>query len=293
MRSKSLLAIITAACAALFLSFASSAFAQQQTQSGAVGIEGEIPSNPPTTAPTISVPRNGQTFTNLPITVSGICTKDYLVEVFKNNVFAGSAICKNGSYSIQIDLFDGQNDLVARLYDSLNQAGPDSTTVTVFFNSGLPSTGPRPTLTTTFAKRGADPGEVLSWPITLSGGKGPYAISIDWGDKSTQDLISRSNPGSFNIEHTYLQSGVYNITIKVTDADGASAFLQVVGIANGPIQQSSTATGAGGTKVKTEKVIVWWPMVVLLVLTIIAFWLGKRHQLETIRGRLHRGERPI
>src|SRR4051812_45109133 len=163
--------------------------AAQQSESGATGIEGEIPSPAPSIAPGISIPRNGQVFTQIPITVSGTCSKDYLVEIFKNNVFAGSVICKNGSYSIQIDLFDGQNDIIARQYDALNQAGPDSAVVTVTFNNTVPNSGTRPTLTTAFAKRGANPGETLSWPLTLSGGTGPYAISVDWGDKGTQELI--------------------------------------------------------------------------------------------------------
>jgi hypothetical protein len=234
--------------------------AAQLSESGATGIEGEIPSNPPSTAPGISIPRNGQVFTQIPITVSGTCSKDYLVEIFKNNVFAGSAICKNGSYSIQIDLFDGQNDIIARQYDALNQAGPDSGVVTVTFNNTVPNSGTRPTLTTAFAKRGANPGETLSWPLTLSGGTGPYAISVDWGDKGTQELISRSNSGLFNIQH---------------------------------VQQTASTNDGGKTLVKKERVIIWWPMLVLLILVIIAFWLGKRHQLATIRGRLHRGERPI
>lgn len=268
-------------------------YAAQQSQSGAVGIEAEIPSNPPTRAPGISVPRPGQVFTSTPITVSGFCDSNYLVEIFKNNVFAGSTTCHNGSYSIQIDLFDGQNDLIARQYNANNQVSPDSGTVSVTFSNTVPNSGSRPTLTTAYAKRGANPGESLSWPITLSGGTGPYALSVDWGDKSSPDLISRAAPGAFNIEHTYAESGIYNVTIKATDANGASSFLQLVGIANGPIQQTSSTTNKNNTTVKTERVIIWWPMLILLVLTIAAFWLGKQHQLQTIRTRLRRGERPL
>ncbi len=271
----------------------SSVQAAQQSNSGSMGIEAEIPSNPPSSAPGITIPRNGQVFTSSPITVSGFCSADYLVEIFKNNVFAGSAVCRNGSYSLQVDLFDGQNDLIARQYNANNQVSPDSVTVTVTHNNSVPSTGPRPTITTTYAKRGADPGESLSWPITLSGGVGPYALSVDWGDKSPAVLISRSAPGAFNIDHTYTQSGVYNVTIKVTDSQGSSAFLQVVGIANGPIQQSTKSSNQANVTVKTQKVIIWWPMLILLVLTVVAFWLGKQHQLATIRGRLRRGERPL
>jgi hypothetical protein len=278
----------------LVLLSAPSVFAAQQNQSGATGVEGTIPSGPPQTAATITVPKNGQTFSVVPVTVSGICQSGLLVEIFDNGVFVGSATCKNGSYSLQIDLFDGQNDLIARVYDALNQTGPDSSTITVFFRSALPGGASRPSLTTAYAKRGANPGDTLTWPITLSGGNGPYAISVDWGDKSTLDLVSRTAPGTFNIEHVYAQPGVYIVTVKVTDANGSAAFLQLVGVANGPIQQSTSASGSGGNNtITTKKVIIWWPLAITFALSILAFWLGKRHQLQTIRDRLHRGERPI
>ena len=69
----------------------------------------------------------------LPVTVTGLCPDGLLVKLFKNNVFAGSVDCTKGSYSLKIDLFTGQNDLVARVYDSLDQPGPDSSIVRVRF----------------------------------------------------------------------------------------------------------------------------------------------------------------
>jgi hypothetical protein len=102
-------------------------------ESGSVGLEGKINSEPPKTGATITLPRDGTTVTNLPTTISGLCPTGLLVKIYKNNVFAGSAQCNNGSFSIQIDLFSGRNELVARVYDSLDQAGPDSNTVVVTF----------------------------------------------------------------------------------------------------------------------------------------------------------------
>lgn len=267
-------------------------FAQTQQQSGAVGVEGRIPSDPPSEAPVITVPSSGQNFTQTPITVAGLCARGYLVEVFKNGVFAGSVQCSDGSFSLQIDLFDGRNDIIARLYDALNQAGPDSNTITVNFNSALPGSGPKVSIATSFAKRGAVPGSTLTWPLSLSGGTGPYAVSVDWGDKSTPDLISRPGTGDFVIEHVYTQAGTYNVVIKVTDANGETSYLQVVGVGNGPIQQTTSDQNNSQT-VKTEKTILWWPFLLTLLLTGVAFWLGQRHQLQVIRDRLRRGERPF
>lgn len=261
------------------------------SQSGSTGLSGTVPSPPPSQAATIDVPRSGQSFSNLPITVSGLCPGNTLVEIYKNNVFAGSASCTSGSYSLQIDLFDGRNDLVARVYDDLDQAGPDSNTVTVNFSSAIPVGSPRITITTQFAKRGADPGSILTWPITLSGGSGPYAFSVDWGDKSTPDLISQASAGNLTLQHTYSQPGVYKVTIKATDAGGNAAFLQVVAIANGPIKQDTRAANSSILTVQTK--VLLWPIIVLFVLMIIAYWLGKRHQLEAIQNRLRKGEPPF
>lgn len=261
------------------------------SQQGSTGISGTVPSAPPSQAPTINVPGNGQNFTSLPITVSGLCPNNTLVEIYKNNVFAGADNCRNGSYSLQIDLFDGRNDLIARAYDDLNQASPDSNTVTVNYTSPVPIPGTRIFLTTQFAKRGADPGSILTWPITLSGGSGPYAISVDWGDKSNPDLISQGTPGNITLQHTYANPGVYKVTIKATDANGIAAFLQVVGVGNGPIKQ--TGTGAGSSTFTIQTKIILWPIIVLFILMILAYWIGKRHQLEAIQNRLRKGEPPF
>ncbi len=262
----------------------------QNPQNGSVGLQGEIPSNPPTKGPVITIPGNGQNFSSTPIAVAGTCQSGLLVQIYKNNVFSGSVTCSGGSFSLQIDLFDGRNDLIARQYDTLNQASPDSNTVTVNFNALKPSPGPRISLTTEFAKRGALPGSTLSWPITLSGGAGPYAISVDWGDKSSPDLMSRTSPGDITLEHVYKLAGVYNVLIKATDANGETAFLQVVGIGNGPIQQTSANKGSSGSTIVK---VIWWPLLVCLVMIISTFWLGRRQQIAQIRTRLRKGQKPF
>ncbi|MDQ3123545.1 MAG: hypothetical protein M3Q14_02595, partial [bacterium] len=174
-----------------------------------IGMEGRLVQAPPSQAPSISIPANGTSFESIPITVTGLCTDTLLVRVFRNNVFSGAAICDGGSYELQIDLFPGQNELVARQYDDLDQASPDSNKRTVTYAIDVPSVPGSPdqvaeriTLTTNFARRGADPGKELTWPITLSGGRGPYAISIDWGDGKT-DLLTRNAAGNFDIKHAY------------------------------------------------------------------------------------------
>jgi hypothetical protein len=257
----------------------------ENPQNGAIGVQGRIPSAPPRTGATIVTPRDGQTFTSIPITVSGLCPAGLLVKIFSNNVFVGSTVCVGGSYSIQVDLFSGQNDLIARVFDNLDQPGPDSNKVTVNFDDRQfnPSGGQLLSLTSVYALRGADPREQLTWPVILSGGTGPYAISVDWGDNKPPDLISTEFTGTINLEHVYDSAGIYNITVKATDKNGLVAFLQLVAVANGAII-GGTEGGEGTTKVITS--VLWVPVLLAIPLIISTFWLGRHYELSVLRKKL-------
>ena len=264
----------------------------QNPQSGSVGLEGTISTAAPTRGATITTPGNGATFTSVPITVNGLCPKGLLVKLYANNIFVGSVPCETGSYSLQVDLFSGQNDLVARVYDALDQAGPDSNTVTVRFNDAqFFEFGTHVSLTSNYAKRGADPGQELDWPLILTGGTGPYAISVDWGDGSPTDLSSQPFGGTFNIRHIYKAAGVYKVTVKATDSKGGEAFLQLVGVGNGKVTQSSTSNNGNSSSV-TKIVVLWWPAVAMLPLIFAAFWIGRRHELFTLRKQLEKTRQP-
>ncbi len=258
-------------------------------ESGSVGIQGKVSAPPPTQAATITFPTNGSVVTNLPVNVSGICPKGLLVKIFKNNVFGGSVQCTTGSFSIQIDLFSGQNELVARVYDDLDQAGPDSNIVTVTHPFNQFNASSRPSLTSSFAKRGANPNQTLTWPITVSGGTGPYAISIDWGDGKPPQLISVEFAGVFNGTHVYDVPGVYNVIVRATDKNGEVAFLQLVAVANGPLSQTNQNTGGGSgsldTTVKKTR-ILWYPVLITIPFIVTAFWLGRKHELHMLRRQL-------
>lgn len=288
MKTLRILALVLSAAILLPACLVSDAWAlgsQQNPQSGSVGLEGTVPGAAPRQAATIAVPANGQIFTTTPITVSGLCQTGLLVKIFSNNVFVGSATCVSGSYSLKVDLFSGRNDLVARVYDALDQQGPDSNVVSITFNDAqFIKFGTHVSLTSQYARRGANPGDTLSWPLILSGGTAPYALSVDWGDGNGAELKSVSFPGTLNVSHVYTQAGVYTIVIKATDANGTSAYLQVVGVANGAIHGSVSTTGSGSTTTRT--VIIWQSMLLALPLMLLSFWLGRRHELYTLRREL-------
>ena len=93
------------------------ALALTNPQNNGVGLQGEVSAPPPSVAASIVSPANGANFTNVPITLTGSCPANTLVKIFKNGVFGGAIACQNGSYSIQVDLFSGQNELKATVYD--------------------------------------------------------------------------------------------------------------------------------------------------------------------------------
>lgn len=262
----------------------------ENPKSNSYGIEGKISSPPPTQGAYITAPSGGQSYNSSPITISGSCPRGLLVEVYDNGVLVGSTMCQNGSFSLQISLFPGQNDLTAIVLDDLGQKGPASNTVSVAYTSAsFGAFASYITLTSSYGRRAADPGSQLTWPLQLSGGTGPYAFSIDWGDGSAPDLQSQAVAGIVNIKHTYKKAGIYRVTIKVTDANGSSGFLQLIAVANGAAS-SAVQTGdeqTAATKVVETK-ILWEPMVILSFFVIIAFWLGRRYEMRALRNKLER-----
>lgn len=276
-------------------------------QTGSIGIQGTIPTDPPSQGATISFPTNGSSFTSAPITVQGVCPADLLVKIFKNEVFAGSTVCTSGgTFEVDIDLFSGANALVARVFDSLDQPGPDSNIVNVTLDDNDANPGVDDlVLTSNFATRGADPNTDLVWPLALAGGIGPYAISIDWGD-GNNTVQTEDFPGNFNISHPYQQPGVYRVIVRAADSQGDTAFLQLVAIVNGPSNQDpneagsgSGGGGAGGTDedgeggsrtgIRTQFVV--WPVYIMLFFAVSTFWVGRRYELRRIRHKLARNER--
>ncbi len=255
-------------------------------QAGSYGLEATKVQAPPKRGATITTPANGASFSKSPITVNGICPKGLLVQIFDNGVMVGSIMCNTGSFSIQVGLFAGKNDLTAMVYDDLDQAGPTSNVVSVTYrNTNLSAFGSLVTLTSSYGRRSANAGTLLSWPFQLAGGSGPYAFSIDWGDGTKPELKSQALAGVVTLSHVYEKAGIYRVNITVTDHNGVSAFLQVIAVSNGKVDGSATADKDTGAKTPKTKVL-WIPSAIALILLLPTYWLGRRSQLITIRNKM-------
>lgn len=256
---------------------------------GSYGLEATKKQDPPTEGATVTTPGSGATFTLSPITLNGICPDGLLVQVLNNGVLVGAIMCDGGSYSIQISLFAGINEIEVRVYDDLDQEGPTSNKITVTYtDTNFTAFGTLITLTSSYGRRAAPAGSDLTWPLQLSGGTGPYAFSIDWGDGSKPELKSQAIQGIVNISHVYAKAGIYSVNIRVTDANGVSAFLRLVAVASGKVD-TATAVVTGkddnnATTVKPE--ILWIPTAVSFGLLVPAFLLGRLSQVVSLRNKM-------
>lgn len=254
---------------------------------GSYGLAATKTQAPPTQAPTITTPGNGSSFATSPITVSGICPNELLVQVYNNGVMAGSVMCTNGSFSIQIGLFAGLNELTAIGYDSLEQAGPTSNAVSVnYTDTSFKAFGQLITLTSQYGRRSAPVNNELVWPLQLTGGNGPYAFSIDWGDGGQSQLMSSPVAGAISMAHTYKNAGIYQANIRVTDVNGVSAFLQVVAVASGKPTELAGAAANGDITPSVATNVLWGPAAAGVALLIPAFWLGRRSQLVSLHSKM-------
>lgn len=260
-------------------------------QAGSIGLTGAVPTKPPKQAATIDTPKGQQRFGISPIVVSGTCPVGTLVEIYKNNIFAGSASCESkGTYTLQIDLLYGQNSLTAQVYDVLNQAGPVSSAVIVFYDAVQPfaaginilNFGAAQLLLNTDAiYRGIFPGQTLNVPISIIGGAAPFALNVQWGDENNK-VIPRSDNTVFNASHIYQKAGVYKISFQASDAQQQVAFLSVAAIVNG--QPAVVAGANSGSQKKTlNKLLVLWPLYAIAATMVGSFWIGERHEKKIMQ----------
>lgn len=255
---------------------------------GSVGLTGSVVKDAPKVAARITSPGQLQHFSTSPVTISGTCTPKILVEVFKNNIFAGSAYCSDkGTFSFQVDLLIGKNTLIARVYDVLNQTGPDSSPVTVYYDavaqqsaalSLLNFSNSQLLLNTDAVFRGVFPNQLLNVPVNIIGGAAPYAVNVEWGD-SHNSVIARNDNTTFNAGHKYSKPGTYQITIQASDSQGRVAFLTVAAIING---QPGIANVSSVSKPPANKLLMLWPLYAVVATLVVSFWMGEQREKRVL-----------
>jgi hypothetical protein len=282
-------------------------------------VHASVPGPPPTVAATIDNPTNGEKFTATPINVNGSCPIDTYVALYRNNFMSGVAICDaTGSWHLTTDLFVGTNQLKAVDYSFTDVAGPDSQVVTVYYQpetaqsgggqtgqggiAGSAKDGTGSTASSTplsiksdFSFQGYYVGTEITWQLIIDGGNAPYAISVDWGD-GTSNLLSLASSGSFTFSHKYKKTGGYHGSyapiFKATDGAGNQTSLQLLAIVSNrptPVaastSQGNTLSGLaalGGQSV-ARFIKYAWPAYGMVVLMLTSYWLGERREYHILK----------
>lgn len=261
------------------------------TGGGDYGVYGVVVGKPPL-APTINNLKDGAAYTSsAPITISGSCTTDSLVKIFKNEILAGVALCQKGAYQINVDLFIGTNSIIARSYNANDTPGPDSPAIGVQLT--LPGTKLTGTnyeqlyITSEAYYRGATAGQELSWPLTVAGGQAPYAVSISWGDGKS-DLISRGDANPFTISHTYDKAagarGSYPVVIKATDQASNTSYFHMIALVTGTPAPGLVGGVTGGYS-NSPIVKLAWQGLGIAAIVVVSFWLGELREVKLLRTR--------
>jgi hypothetical protein len=295
-------------CAGVYLCLATF-----RTNAQDIFVTGRIPGPAVTDKATISSPTDGAHFKAIPITVTGTCpTNAAYVEIFRNNFMSGSAICQaDHTYNLNIDLFSGQNELTAYVFNITDDEGPMSDQLTVFYDppplltpsttsEGSPASS---TVTekkapfaikTPFVYKGYYTGDTVAWPIEISGGTPPYAFNVDWGD-GDNSVISRKNADDFSITHKYTKPGGYNgnytIKVQASDSGGNYSYLQffiIVNDKNSLVALTSNhndifSKPAPALKNLKTWLKVAWPVYGSLAVMAVCFKLGELEQLQILK----------
>jgi hypothetical protein len=292
-----------------------------QAQADDIHVTAKVSAPLPIGPAIITSPGDGAHFKEVPITVSGTCPTDTYIKLYRNNIFSGTTLCTvDGNFSLDTDLFAGANQLQAKVFNLTDDEGPQSPTITVYYDvpqqptaspapgtspttSGATSSpaavgstpsvaGPIPPLTiqTNFDYRGYEVGQTIETTFELKGGKPPYALNIDWGD-GTNTVLSQKEQGSVNVSHRYKKAGTgthssYLVKITGSDSEGRSTYLQLFLVVRpSAFPKIITNTLPAGPSFKSEWLKLIWPAYFVVILMAVSFWLGEREELVVIKNR--------
>lgn len=268
-------------------------------------------------------PENDDRFTNASIPVTGTCPAGYYVKLFRNTIFSGSALCSDGdTFAVTTDLFVGRNDLQAKVFNLADEEGPSSAIVTVYYDPPTqpgeeepipPPEGSEETpsgadpdtvfyLSTEYYFKAAYTGQKITWDFKIMGGSGPYTAYVVWGD-GYSTMEQNITGDTFTIEHAYNslkdKREYFSISVRVQDAAGQQASLQLVTIMNDPnviggalVRPDGSPPAAVAGNLLNGMLKYLWSAYGILLLMGVCFWLGEKRgenlALSWYRRRLNR-----
>ncbi len=241
------------------------------------------------TPATIDYPTDGSLFYHSNIRAYGQCSYPSYVDLLKNGIFAGTALCdQKGTWALNMTLLPGENQLQASIFNLTNLAGPVSKVVTVTFSSKAANPV---IIKSSLNFVGVTYGKSTTLNLDIEGGAAPYAVNVLWGD-GTSNLISRGSAGYFTYSHTYVKpknmEDSYKILVTTTDYLGNQSILQLLAIVNENLPFSLTSSMSSSTpagiNVLSQISKYIWPSYAVAILMLISFWLGERQEYYNLKS---------
>lgn len=261
-----------------------------------------VPYEAPTKAATITSPSEakGTVVYDAEQTISGTCQLQNpraIVSIWKAQVVLGSAECTDGTFSIPVVLYLGENNLVVKTANANGLYGPDSTKVMIQLKkptnaNPLPEGVDRPTTIESHqaaTNQGGISGltvtteapytvlsnvKVASIHVVVGGGQRPYVLQLKWGDGSTE-AHSIDQAGTYEFTHEYTFSRSYGVNVYLRDVLGAYTEYTYAVVSGEKVAYTApTTTGSSApTNQSTEPWrlvgVVWYYW--LIIIAIIAF----------------------
>lgn len=129
-------------------------------------------------------------------------------------------------------------------------------------------------------------GQHFDCTMRVSGGTGPYFITVDWGDGQTSTL-NTSEAGPIAVSHIYQKSKQYVLHTTVRDHAGQTATMQTSAvILSKNVGFASVTAGQGWLPQLLTNMRAWlwvvWPTYALTIFMAISFWLGEREEYRRL-----------
>jgi hypothetical protein len=288
-----------------------------------ITVTGTVPAPILTQGAVITSPADGSTLTTSPDEISGNCPYGSYINLTINNAFSGVAWCTvDNTFSIETDLFDGQNVLSTQDYNLINAPGPTTSPITVTYsppsntivsssNTTTQSTNSSSTpslplvIATNFQFKSFPVNTTYSWNIQINGGAPPYMAYINWGNGQSS-VVEVNNSSPFTISHTYTDPGYYAIIVTSVDHKDTRSVIQLAAFVSKPNQHNSFLPGpttpttnkpkasSGGISVSQDfsSLPTWlkfaWPSFFIVILMVFSFWLGEKQEYGILFSRARR-----
>lgn len=238
-----------------------------------LGVSASVPAPIPGGSPVITSPTNNTVTTNSSVKVSGTCpviVPPILIVIYRDSNSVGSTNCTpGGSFSLNVPLTLGKNNLLAQVQTITGGIGNSSSVILVTRNtlttpSSPPSSEPGPISTPNvtielpilepqiitednFTQVPSDSNKPTAWSFSIKGGETPFTVTIDWGDGTIEKYTVHTHKVQ-TFYHTYSQPKTYNISAKVVDANGRVTVYNTVAVA-----YSSKGSGTLGLDSKYQE----------------------------------------